>query len=81
MNTAPAPTIEPDQELNNKVLESIRQKDTKETKGKRAVRLSRVAVAMIAVFCLAPLGVYAANQVWIRHPLQIIQFLLVIRIT
>lgn len=57
------PTIEPDQELNNKVLESIRQKDTKETKGKRAVRLSRVAVAMIAVFCLAPLGVYAANKV------------------
>lgn len=57
------PTIEPAQELNNKVLESIQQRDTKEAKGKRAVRLSRVAVAMIAVCCLTPLGVYAANKV------------------
>ncbi|MDE6024212.1 MAG: hypothetical protein K2G45_02035 [Lachnospiraceae bacterium] len=55
--------MEPSKELNNKVLESIRQKSEKTTKVKKVMRVPRVAAVMLAICCVAPLGVYAANKV------------------
>lgn len=57
------PDMEPSKELNNKVLESIRQKSEKTTKVKKVMRLPRAAAVIIAICCVAPIGVYAANKV------------------